>query len=189
MELDVSQVDNYQNLGGISEPVIGQNKATADVTLKDGEVNLIGGIIQDTNSKAITGIPGLANLPILGRLFNSENIQKNKTELVIAMIPHVVRIPYFTSSNLKGVAAGNSTQIKVNYAPQAPGAPVAPQSTGLVTTPASTGPPATAPPMSAMPMPPPVTAPPAPAGPPPRAVRPESVSCLRTASIRSSASR
>ena len=166
MELDVSQVDNYQNLGGISEPVIGQNKATADVTLKDGVVNLIGGIIQDTNSKAITGIPGLANLPILGRLFNSENIQKNKTELVIAIIPHVVRIPYFTSSNLKGVAAGNSTQIKVNYAPQAPGAPVAPQSTGLVTTPASTGPPATAPPMSAMPMPPPVTAPPAPAGPP-----------------------
>jgi general secretion pathway protein D len=53
MELDVSQVDNYQNLGGISEPVIGQNKATADVTLKDGVVNLIGGIIQDTNSKAI----------------------------------------------------------------------------------------------------------------------------------------
>ena len=44
-------MDNYDNLGGISEPVIGQNKATADVTLKNGEVSLIGGIIQDTNSK------------------------------------------------------------------------------------------------------------------------------------------
>jgi hypothetical protein len=77
----------------------------------------------------------------------------------------VVRIPYFTSANLKGVAAGNSTQIKVNYAPQAPGAPVAPQSNGMVTPPAASGPPATAPPMSAMPTPP-VTAPPAPAGPP-----------------------
>jgi general secretion pathway protein D len=165
LELDVSQVDNYQNLGGISEPVIGQNKATADVTMKDGVVNLIGGIIQDTNSKAITGIPGLANIPILGRLFNSENIQKNKTELVIAIIPHVVRIPYFTSSNLRGVGAGNSTQIKVSYAPQRAGTSEPAQSNGLVTTPSSSGPPATAPPMTASAVPPPVTAPPPPVGP------------------------
>jgi general secretion pathway protein D len=168
LELDVSQVDNYQNLGGISEPVIGQNKATADVTMKDGVVNLIGGIIQDTNSKAITGIPGLANIPILGRLFNSENLQKNKTELVIAIIPHVVRIPYFTSSNLRGVGAGNSTQIKVSYAAQRAGTPEPAQSGSLVTTPAGSGPPATAPPMTAVPAlaMPPATAPPPPVGPP-----------------------
>jgi general secretion pathway protein D len=165
MDLDVSQVDNYDNLGGISEPVIGQNKATADVTLKDGEVSLIGGIIQDTNSKAITGIPGLAGIPILGRLFNSENLQKNKTELVIAVIPHVVRIPYVTSANLLGVAAGNSTQIKVSHAPQRAGTPEPVQSSGLVTTPSSSGPPATAPPMTASVVPPPVTAPPPPVGP------------------------
>ena len=52
IDLDISQVDSYQNLGGISEPEIGQNKETADVRLREGEVNLIGGIIQQTDTKS-----------------------------------------------------------------------------------------------------------------------------------------
>ena len=52
IDLDISQVDNYQNLGGISEPEIGQNKETADIRLREGEVNLIGGIIQKTDTKS-----------------------------------------------------------------------------------------------------------------------------------------
>ena len=118
IDLDISQVDNYQNLGGISEPEIGQNKETADVRLREGEVNLIGGIIQRTDTKSKTGIPGLANIPLLGRLFSGENLQNNRNELVIALIPHIVRGPDITESNLKPVAAGNATQIKVGYAPR-----------------------------------------------------------------------
>jgi general secretion pathway protein D len=166
MELDVSQVKDRIDLGGISQPEIAQNKATADVRLKDGEVNLIGGIVQNSNSRAITGIPGLAGLPGFGRLFSAENVQKDKTELVIAIIPHIVRGPDLTTSNLKSVAAGNSTEIKVNHAPRrsVPGA--AAEASGLVTTPSAAGPPATAPPLTAAaPVPPPVTAPPPPVGP------------------------
>ena len=80
IDLDISQVDNYQNLGGISEPEIGQNKETADVRLREGEINLIGGIIQKTDTKSKTGIPGLANIPVLGRLFSGENIENNRNE-------------------------------------------------------------------------------------------------------------
>jgi len=146
VELDVSQVKDRIDLGGVSEPEISQNKATADVRLKDGEVNLIGGIIQNTNSRAVSGIPGLANIPVLGRLFNAENIEKDKTELVIAIIPHIVRGPDITTSNLKGVASGNSTQIKVNFAPRHMVAPETPQGSG-----AAPAPPATAPPLSSIP--------------------------------------
>ncbi|MDP9170500.1 MAG: hypothetical protein M3N54_07785, partial [Acidobacteriota bacterium] len=115
MELDVSQVKDRIDLGGVSEPEISQNKATADVRLHDGEVNLIGGIIQKTNSRGITGIPGLASIPFFGRLFSAENVAKDQTELVIAIIPHIVRGPDITEANLRGVASGNSTQIKVGY--------------------------------------------------------------------------
>jgi general secretion pathway protein D len=147
VDLDVSQVLDRIDLGGVSEPEIGQNKATVNVRLRDGEVNLIGGIIQDTNSRAITGIPGLANLPVIGRLFNSENVEKDKSELVIAIIPHIVRGPDISASNLRGVAAGTSTQIRVNMAPRAPVPP--PQVQGLVNnTPGPAGPPATAPPLN-----------------------------------------
>jgi len=169
LELDISQVDSYQNLGGISEPLIGQNKETADIRLKDGEVNLIGGIIQRTDTKTKTGIPGLANIPVLGRLFSGEQTENDKNELVIALIPHIVRGPEITESNLRGVMAGNATQIKVSYGPQGSAAaastpaPAAgqPAPAARVTTPAPPpvigGPPATAPPITA----PPATAPPA----------------------------
>ncbi len=60
LDLDVSQVAQYVNLGGINEPEISQNKLTTDIRLRQGEVNLIGGIIQQTDSKSTSGIPGLA---------------------------------------------------------------------------------------------------------------------------------
>jgi general secretion pathway protein D len=146
IDLDISQVDNYQNLGGISEPEIGQNKETADVRLREGEVNLIGGIIQRTDTKSKTGIPGLANIPLLGRLFSGENVQNNRNELVIALIPHIVRGPDITESNLKSVAAGNATQIKVGYAPRKEELPAAPAAAVTPAGGALVGPPATAPP-------------------------------------------
>jgi len=180
LDIDVSQVKDYVQIGGISEPEISQNRATADIRMHEGEINLIGGIIQQTDSKATTGIPGLSNIPWLGRLFSGETTQKDRTELLIALIPHVVRGQEVSASNLRGVAAGNATQIKVSYAPRAAapvvalpaGAPVlpatapasgpAPQATAPPTAPVPviappvTGPPVTAPPITA----PPVTAPP-----------------------------
>jgi len=166
IDLDISQVDNYQNLGGISEPEIGQNKETADVRLRAGEINLIGGIIQKTDTKSTTGIPGLAGIPGLGWLFKGVNTENDRNELVIALIPHIVRGPDITESNLKGVAAGNATQIKVAYGPRVgapeekaaanpPTAPPAVAGLPAGAAPAAPGPPATAPPEG-----PPATAPP-----------------------------
>jgi general secretion pathway protein D len=184
IDLDVSQVLDRIDLGGVSEPEIGQNKATADVRLKDGEVNLIGGIIQQTDSKSLNGIPGLASIPVIGRLFSGDTTEKDRTELVIAIIPHILRGQEVTSSNLRGVAAGNATQIKVGYLPRtlapaatAPGtavpadqrnasAPAAPPATAP---PVGTSalPPAAAPPATAPAMAPPATASPAPTPPGP----------------------
>ena len=169
LDLDISQVANYVNLGGISEPEIAQNKITTDIRLRQGEVNLIGGLIQQTDSKATTGIPGLASIPFLNHLFNGENIEKDRTELVIALIPHVVRGQDVDATNLKGVAAGNATQIKVNYGPR-PTTPTEQPQNGVVTTPSSTiptpaGPPATAPPPVLAPPQAPVQGPPLAQGP------------------------
>ena len=139
MDLDVSQVKDRVDIGGIQQPEISQNKAVADIRLREGEVNIIGGIIQQTSSRAVTGIPGLSQIPWLGRLFSGENTERDKSELIIALIPHIVRGPEVTESNLRGVAAGNATQIKVNYAPR-PNAPAA-----VSAAPSVGAPPATAP--------------------------------------------
>ncbi len=181
IDLDISQVDSYQNLGGISEPEIGQNKETADIRLRAGEVNLIGGIIQKTDTKSTTGIPGLASIPGLGWLFKGVNTEVDRNELVIALIPHIVRGPDITESNLRGVMAGSQQQIKVAYGPQAQvgsapvpvaAIPTAPAAQGTTVTPAvppAAAPPPIGPPATAPPLGPPATAPPV--GPPATAPR------------------
>jgi general secretion pathway protein D len=138
IDLDISQVNTTVNLGGINEPEIGQNKLTTDIRLKDGQVNLIGGIIQQTDSKTLTGIPGLASIPVLGRLFSGSSIEKDRTELVIALIPHIVRGQDIDATNIRGIAAGNATQIKVNFAPRPAPAGSQPPQEVRVTTPATT---------------------------------------------------
>jgi general secretion pathway protein D len=171
IELDVSQVAQYVPIGGINEPEISQNKVTADARLRDGEVNLIGGIIQQTDSKSTTGIPGLTQIPVLGRLFSGEKAEKDRTELVVALIPHIVRGVDITESNLRGIAAGNATQIKVSFAPRTPAKPAATAPTAPAPAPAvaATVPPVTAPAVAAgggsPAMAPPATAPPATAPP------------------------
>src|SRR6202007_2012077 len=60
MSLDVSAVTSYVSIGGIQQPVIGQRKIEHEIRLKDGEVNLLGGIMEDSQTKALSGIPGLA---------------------------------------------------------------------------------------------------------------------------------
>ncbi len=144
--LDVSAVKDRIDVGGVSQPEITQNKLTANIRLREGEVNLIGGLITDSVSKALTGFPGLAHIPLLGRLFSNEDYEKDKEELVIALIPHIVRGKDITATNLKGVASGSQSQIKVSYdtarfanAANAP-SPVAPAAGSLPATAPATAP-------------------------------------------------
>ena len=57
--MDISSVTGTSNIGGISQPVIGQRKIEHEVRLKEGEVNMLGGMLEDSQTKALTGIPGL----------------------------------------------------------------------------------------------------------------------------------
>jgi general secretion pathway protein D len=165
VEMDISNVRDHVDLGGISQPVIGQRKGTFDVRMRQGEISVLGGLMQSQTSKAISGVPGLAGIPLLGRLFSRESNTKSESELLFVLIPHIVRAQELTESNLRGISTGNDTVIKLNMAPRRtePATPSAPAAT-TPAAPSTT--PATAPPMTAPPaVEPPVTAPPATAPP------------------------
>jgi len=91
MTLDVSAVTSYVSIGGISQPVIGQRKIEHEIRLKDGEVNLLGGIMEDQQTRALTGIPGLAQIPILKWLFSQNNTEHQQDEIVFVLTPHIIR--------------------------------------------------------------------------------------------------
>src|SRR3984885_9944482 len=129
VSIDISDIASTLNLGGLSQPVIGQKKNEADIRLKDGEVSLLGGLMSDQDSSVISGIPGLVNIPIFGKyLFGNTSKDKQKEELMIALIPHIVRRPDITGLDLKGIAAGTDATVKLSYAPRVeePAAPAAP---------------------------------------------------------------
>ena len=91
LTLDVSAVTSYVSIGGISQPVIGQRKVEHEIRLKDGEVNLLGGILEDQQTRALTGIPGLAQIPILKWLFSQTNTEHQQDEIVFVLTPHIIR--------------------------------------------------------------------------------------------------
>jgi len=175
VEVEISSVQSYVNLGGISQPIIAQQKVVHDVRMRDGEVNLLGGLKQEQDSTTVSGIPGLSSIPVIKWLFSSKTVDKEAEELLIALIPHIVRRPEYTEEEMRAIAVGNATTVKLNYAPEeqpeaAPAAPpkanMQPPSPGaaLVTTPAPAGPPAR--PAMTLPVPAP--------GAPPRAAAPPS---------------
>jgi general secretion pathway protein D len=115
VELDISQVRDRVDIGGISQPLVGQRKVVHDIRLREGEVSLLGGLIQTQETKAVSGIPGLASIPLLGRLFSSESVERNESELVVAIVPHVVRAPDLDALSYKGIAAGSERAVRVTY--------------------------------------------------------------------------
>jgi len=194
MLLNISSVTGQVNLGGISQPIIGQRKIEHDIRMREGEVAIIGGLVTRQDDKTVTGIPGLSSIPLLGNLFKGSNVDHNKDDVIIVVIPHIIRKPEFTEENMRAVAVGNTTVVKLNYAPRpvdeaaaavppvAPAAPAGPPGAvvqfptsgappvavpapmGAPAAPPATAPPMTAPPMTA-PLTPPATAPPATAPP------------------------
>ena len=91
MTMDVSDVDSYVSIGGISQPVIGQRKIENEIRLKDGEVSLLGGMMEDSRTKSLSGFPGLSSIPILRYFFSQDTADHSTNEIVFILIPHIVR--------------------------------------------------------------------------------------------------
>jgi len=86
---EVSQPDpQFQNLGqGLSGVAFRENRTETYVALKENETLVISGLLQNSGSKTVGGIPGAAELPILGALFRSKSFQNERTELVVMVTP------------------------------------------------------------------------------------------------------
>jgi general secretion pathway protein D len=124
VSMDISSVTGQSNIGGISQPVIGQRKIEHEIRLKEGEVNILGGILEDQDIRSLNGIPGLAQIPILKYLFSQSNVEHKENEIVFALIPHIIRAREVTDLNEKALEVGTAAAIELRRAAQQ--APLAP---------------------------------------------------------------
>ena len=113
ISMEISSVVNQANIGGISQPVIGQKKIEHEIRLKDGESSLIGGIFDDSQSKALSGIPGLAQIPILGYFFGQKTQDHSQDETVFAITPHIIRGTTVSEFNQRAIDIGTANTIEL----------------------------------------------------------------------------
>src|SRR5438309_1170526 len=148
ISMDISNVTGQSNIGGISQPIIGQRKIEHEIRLKEGEVNLLGGMLEDSTTKSLSGIPGLSQIPILRYLFGQTNTEHRENEIVFALIPHIVRSQDLSELNQRALQVGTASAIELRRVSRP-----APGDGGAPTQPTPTPPPA-------QPAPPPAQTPP-----------------------------
>ncbi len=110
LKLDVSSIgENVTTQSGAVVPQLGTRSTTTQLRLKDGETQILAGLISDEERQTIDKVPGLGDLPGIGRFFSSQADETIKTELVMLITPHIIRsakspeaglAEYWTGSNL-----------------------------------------------------------------------------------------
>jgi general secretion pathway protein D len=116
MVLEVSSVTGTTNIGGISQPTIGQRRIEHEARLKDGEISLVGGILEDQETRSLSGYPWLASLPVLKYLFGQENVTRQEVEIVFAITPHIVRAQEITEENGRLIDLGTGNTVGLRFA-------------------------------------------------------------------------
>lgn len=112
--LEISNKSGDQQIGGIDQPIISQRTVDHEIQLKDGEVNLLGGILEETTTLNTNGVPVLSRLPLLKYVFGQEDKEKHTNEVVFLLVPHIVRGRVLSALNLKplDVGAGNNVEVR-----------------------------------------------------------------------------
>src|SRR6266581_2011866 len=155
-----------RNVGGVTQPVLTNRQVQHEIRLAEGETNVLGGIITESEATSLNGLPGLKNIPILRYFFSQEQKSRDQTEIIIMLTPHIIRMPNISAGNLRGLYTGSETIPRLRASPAvpaigppsptpgtpAPGAPPAPQ-------PPAGQPPAATPPPAGAPAAPPNTQP------------------------------
>jgi general secretion pathway protein D len=93
--------------GGL--PTFGNRSISTSIRLRDGETNLLAGLIRDDERTVMSGIPGLSDLPIVGRLFAHSKKETNQTDVVLTLTPHIIRVLDLSEDDLRPFKVGGET--------------------------------------------------------------------------------
>jgi general secretion pathway protein D len=115
-------------ISGVTEPIIAQKASEEVVRLKEGEANILSGILNQQDQVSWSGIPGLSSIPILKYVFGAKDHQISNDEVVFLMVPHLVRGTDITPSNMRAIDTGSGQSVELRrIAVEGPGANTAPQ--------------------------------------------------------------
>ncbi|HVB38666.1 MAG TPA: secretin N-terminal domain-containing protein [Vicinamibacterales bacterium] len=122
LKIDVSSISGT-GYGGL--PTFGNREINTVIRLKDGETSMLAGLIRDDERDVLEGVPGLSDLPIIGRLFAHTQKQNEQTDVILTLTPHIVRVLDLKASDLAPFRVGRESltptgELAVPVAPPPP---------------------------------------------------------------------
>jgi general secretion pathway protein D len=114
---DSSQGPSQTVAGTPNVPTFQQRTVTTRLRLRDGESNLLAGLIQDSQSTVVSGVPGLIRVPFLSSALAGNSKQEDQTDVVMLLTPHIIRGPEITETDLRPIYIGSNSTFSLGGQP------------------------------------------------------------------------
>jgi general secretion pathway protein D len=111
LTVEVSNQGASVKFAGQEQPTFATRTIESTIRLKDGETNFLAGLIQSNKIRSATKTPLLGDLPLIGRLFTDERTEQSRTDLVLTMTPHIIRVPDITEEDLAPMWVGTGNNL------------------------------------------------------------------------------
>lgn len=111
LTVEVSNQGASVEFAGQEQPTFATRTITSTIRLKDGETNFLAGLIQSNKIRSATKTPLLGDIPLIGRLFTDEHTENSRTDLVLTMTPHIIRIPDITEEDVAPMWVGTGNNM------------------------------------------------------------------------------
>jgi general secretion pathway protein D len=116
LSLKVS-VTNISGTGFGGLPTFGNREINTVIRLRDGETNMLAGLIRDDERRALDGVPGLSDLPLVGRLFAHNTKTATQTDIILTLTPHIIRVLDLTEADLRPFRVGRDSIAPITELP------------------------------------------------------------------------
>jgi general secretion pathway protein D len=111
LTVEVSDLGPDKDVAGQKLPSFVTRTIEDTIRLKDGETNVLAGLIQQTDQNLDQKTPFLGDIPVLGRLFTQNTTSRRRTDVMLTMTPHIIRIPDITEEDLAPMWVGTQNNI------------------------------------------------------------------------------
>ena len=113
-------VSNISGTGFGGLPTFGNREINTLIRLRDGETNMLAGLIRDDERTSLEGIPGLVDLPVIGRLFAHNSKTQNQTDVILTLTPHIIRVLDLSEADLRPFRVGRDSLAPITELPVLP---------------------------------------------------------------------
>ena len=113
-------VSNISGTGFGGLPTFGNREINTMIRLRDGETNMLAGLIRDDERQSLEGIPGLSDLPVIGRLFAHNTKTQDQTDVILTLTPHIIRVLDLTEADLRPFRVGRDSLAPITELPVLP---------------------------------------------------------------------